>query len=744
MKHKTFFISTVLIFSMQSVFSQNVNFNYDYDSLTKQLPFKPTDTEKIKLLSLLVDMAPEFAIDPPQQLVNYLDELIALNKKDGIEDSAYESMRESFELWRKGDLENALIKCKKTVELFDKQKKIITPFLAQVRVLYNRLNKQDDRFQFYKMKLEYYLLNGPIENTAACYHGIAGYYAYKADYNLAISNYLKAASVYKSFDIRYYNNEIGVVGASYAAWGNDAKANYYLKEILPQHIFYKDSANVSYCLFPLIELNTKLKNFGQALNYADEAIRYSNKNANDATYAIAINKKALIYLEMQKPELALPYLLEVKSLINRFHFQIFSVAGYLESDFAFYKYYKEKNDNKNAAAYLIAAYNKAVLGDDKSSQLQYLKELGFFYQPTQPALAMQYMVKYFELNKIIEDGNNTLKVAQYENEEKDIEQNQRINTLKQERAVQAATIKQRNIILWISLGAILLIACSVIFLYRQLTINKKVLKSLRKTQRQLIQSEKMASLGELTAGIAHEIQNPLNFVNNFSEINKELVDELQTEIKTGNMEEAISIANDIKENSEKINHHGKRAGDIVKGMLQHSQSSTGKKEPTDINALCDEYLRLSYHGLRAQDKSFNADFKTDFDNSIGKINIVPQDIGRVMLNLFNNAFYAVNEKLKNQNSQRKSEGSVYVPIVQIVTKKLQDKIEIRVSDNGNGIPQNIVDKIFQPFFTTKPTGQGTGLGLSLSYDIVKAHGGEIKVESKAGEGSTFIIQLPTN
>jgi len=264
---------------------------------------------------------------------------------------------------------------------------------------------------------------------------------------------------------------------------------------------------------------------------------------------------------------------------------------------------------------------------------------------------------------------------------------------------------------------------------------EKAYAELKSTQSQLIQSEKMASLGELTAGIAHEIQNPLNFVNNFSEVNKELIEELQQELKAGKIDDAIEISNDIKSNEEKINHHGKRADAIVKGMLQHSRSSSGVKEPKDINALCDEYLRLSYHGLRAKDKSFNAAMKTDFDNSIGSINIIPQDIGRVVLNLLTNAFYVVDEK-------KKSGIENYEPTVSISTKKLNGKIEIRVTDNGIGIPQKVLDKIFQPFFTTKPTGQGTGLGLSLSYDIMKAHGGELKVETKEGEGSTFIITLP--
>ncbi|HET9432434.1 MAG TPA: ATP-binding protein, partial [Chitinophagaceae bacterium] len=254
--------------------------------------------------------------------------------------------------------------------------------------------------------------------------------------------------------------------------------------------------------------------------------------------------------------------------------------------------------------------------------------------------------------------------------------------------------------------------------------------------------EKMASLGELTAGIAHEIQNPLNFVNNFSDVNEELLTEMKDELGKGKIEEAIALANEAIENQRKINHHGKRADAIVKGMLQHSRNSSGQKELTDINALADEYLRLAYHGFRAKDKLFNAKMKTDFDNSIGKINIIPKDIGRVVLNLINNAFYAVDEKKKAP--QPPKGGAEYEPAVTVSTKRNNGKIEIKVADNGNGIPQKVLDKIFQPFFTTKPTGQGTGLGLSLSYDIVKAHGGELRVETKEGEGSEFIIKLPNH
>jgi two-component system NtrC family sensor kinase len=267
---------------------------------------------------------------------------------------------------------------------------------------------------------------------------------------------------------------------------------------------------------------------------------------------------------------------------------------------------------------------------------------------------------------------------------------------------------------------------------------EKTLNELKTTQTQLIQSEKMASLGELTAGIAHEIQNPLNFVNNFSEVNVEMIDELEAEIDAGNVSEALSIAADIKENEKKINHHGKRADFIVKGMLLHSRTSSGERQLTNINVLADEFLKLSYHGLRAKDKNFNSELITHFDPELPKINIVQQDIGRVLLNLFNNAFYAVSKK-------KETTGNDYKPEVSVTTSTENGRVIIKVKDNGIGIPENVKDKIMQPFFTTKPTGEGTGLGLSLSYDmVVKGHGGSLEVNSVEGDGSEFIVKLPNH
>ena len=324
----------------------------------------------------------------------------------------------------------------------------------------------------------------------------------------------------------------------------------------------------------------------------------------------------------------------------------------------------------------------------------------------------------------------------------DFDEKQRLQELQvaQKEARAEAENRLRTYILSGGLGVLLLLA--VIF-WRNNWQNKRAktqiqytLDELKATQTQLIQSAKMASLGELTAGIAHEIQNPLNFVNNFSDVNREMIDELREELKGGNVEEAIAIIDDIQQNEEKINHHGKRADAIVKGMLQHSKSGSGVKEPVNINALADEYLRLSYHGIRAKDKSFNAELVTHFDTALPKVNAIPQDIGRVILNLFNNAFYAVNQK-------QKTAGADYKPEVSVTTSTTNGQVVIRVKDNGTGIPDAVKEKIMQPFFTTKPTGEGTGLGLSLTYDmVVKGHGGSISVNTKEGKFTEFVVMLP--
>lgn len=483
--------------------------------------------------------------------------------------------------------------------------------------------------------------------------------------------------------------------------------------------------------YACMNLGTVYYNMGKndsALFYSTEALRRIDNTPGVGNQSSVFAVIASIYSQKNKPDSVHKYFAVALSLATDTR-----SARYLNITYVHLAEHFSHIRQYDSAAYYYEKAVSVVSGTEMNNLvLKPAKKLTEYYQN----INADSTVKYWKVYSTANDSVNSIRT------------NQQIQMLtfeeeQRKKDIEAAKVAYQNKIrTGLLLGGLALFSFVAIFLYRnnrqkQKTNSKleKTLTELKSAQSQLIQSEKMASLGELTAGIAHEIQNPLNFVNNFSEVNTELIDELEQEIEKGNIEDIKAIAKDIKENEQKINHHGKRADAIVKGMLQHSRSSSGVKEPTDINALCDEYLRLAYHGLRAKDKSFNAAMKTNFDKSIGNINIIPQDIGRVVLNLITNAFYVANEK-----SKQKIAG--YEPTVIVSTRKDGNKVIIAVKDNGNGIPKNIVDKIFQPFFTTKPTGQGTGLGLSLSYDIVKAHGGELKIESKEGEFAEFTIILP--
>lgn len=399
------------------------------------------------------------------------------------------------------------------------------------------------------------------------------------------------------------------------------------------------------------------------------------------------------------------------------------------------KIYLARHERDSAMVYGFQALDIAKESGFYSNIIAANTFLADFYGQQDPERALKFAQEAIMYKDSLTDMERLMTITDFLNVDEEQRQNE-IETTKKE--------FQYRLKMNALLGSSFTLLVVAFVLYRSRRQKQKAKKhieaaydQLTATQSQLIQSEKMASLGELTAGIAHEIQNPLNFVNNFSEINAELLKELRDEVKKGNLKEIETLAKDIEENEKKIKHHGQRAEGIVKGMLQHSRTSKGEKEPTDINILADEYLRLAYHGLRAKDKSFNADFRTEFDETLPKINVVPQDLGRVLLNLINNAFYAVDKKAKE-----KAGADSYKPEVIVATKKLDKLIEISVRDNGGGIPEQVRNKIFQPFFTTKPAGSGTGLGLSLSYDIVKAHGGEIKVESNENIGTEFIITIP--
>jgi len=482
--------------------------------------------------------------------------------------------------------------------------------------------------------------------------------------------------------------------------------------------------------YPCMNLGVVFLNIGKydsALYYSMEALRRDTRMEAFGNKSLIYSTIAGIYGRTNKIDSALKYFR--LSLTLALHVSSPRYLNITYTNVADYHFFNGQYDS--ASHYYKKAIN-AVVGTELSHMvLRPAKKLTDYYQDINADSTVKYWKVYSNANDSLNSVriNQQLQMLTFEEEQrkKDIEI-----------AKQAYQNKIRIGLLVVGLSIFLITA---LILYRNNRTKQKAnaklemaLTELKSTQSQLIQSEKMASLGELTGGIAHEIQNPLNFVNNFSEVSNELVDEMKTLLNKGEYAEVNAIADDIQQNLLKITHHGKRADAIVKGMLQHSRSGTGQKEMTDINALCDEYLRLSYHGLRAKDSSFNAAFETHFDTTIGSIKVVPQEIGRVLLNLLNNAFYVVNEK-----SRRGIEG--YAPKVVIRTEKVGDSVRIEVVDNGMGIPDSIREKIFQPFFTTKPTGQGTGLGLSLSYDIIKAHGGELKVVSEEGKGTIFRVVL---
>ena len=759
-KKSVILIFILFLFQQRTTKAQDGCYNCRIDSLTHALELAESEPLKVKLLTMVIDLrmstvGSESAAKSDSLVMLDVQSLIELSKSQSVKNiDAYKCILTGLQFLKKKDYIGAQNSFIESITLFDKTHKKIPRILAPIRYIFNIAGNQEDRLRYYKEKLSYYLINGPVENIASCYHCIGGYYLFKADYNKALTNYIKAAAIYKTFDNKAYQNDLGVIATTYSEWGNYDKALEYFNVVIPLIKREYDNSTLDFIYINLSEINRKLKNFGKALQYCDSAF-VINKNKMPIYMAGATVEKAFSYLDLGQLKDALENLNAAKKIIEAHHLKVYSASGAMELDYGYFRYFSNLKNYTEAGKYLKSAYEKSIDVKSNKLQLKYLRELSLFYgEQNNSERSHYYSAKYFNLFDELEKEQSSFKIAQYENEKKEIQQNDSINYLKQQSLIQTATIKTNKTILWGSLIAIFIITISLFIVVRQYSLNRKTLLSLRKTQHQLIHAEKMASLGELTAGIAHEIQNPLNFVNNFSEVSNELIDEMKDELAAGNLQLAVEIAEDVKQNLEKINHHGKRADAIVKGMLQHSRTNSGVKEPTDINALADEYLRLAYHGLRAKDKSFNSTLKTDFDPTVGNININPQDIGRVILNMITNAFHAVGTG-RDAGTGRADVGTGrddvgtgrdlslpdYEPIVTVRTKRTNSKVEVFIRDNGPGIPKNVLDKIFQPFFTTKPTGQGTGLGLSMSYDIVKAHGGEIIVDTKEGEYTEFIIQF---
>ncbi|QEC69941.1 tetratricopeptide repeat protein [Panacibacter ginsenosidivorans] len=628
--------------------------------------------------------------------------------------------------------------------------------LKNIGLVFNVKSEYNKSLSYYSAALKIALAHGYKTGAGKIYHNIGIVYSNLGKYPEALDNYFEALKIREELGEKPgIASSTNGIGAIYFVQGKYKEADtFYLKALkIAEEINFLSGKEAGYS--NIGELNFRQGNYTEAKHYLLKALDVTKETGNKEAKAFVFTLLASIYNKEGKYNDAIVTFQQAKEVAIEV-----GTREYLSrSQIGLAEVYLALKKTDSALVYAQEGI-KTAEGISYTELLRDGNEiLSRIYEAKGLGMQAYYHYKLFKqfadsINNLQTEQRAANLAAEYEYSKKEIQ-------LKADQAKKDLEFQRKSTqqwwIIFSALAALFtaLVVASLIYRSRQKEkhsnqllhqqneeIEKQkntlqlTLKDLKATQSQLIQSEKMASLGELTAGIAHEIQNPLNFVNNFSEVNAELIAEMKEEIENGNYGEVKIIATDIAVNEQKINHHGKRADAIVKGMLQHSRSSIGVKEPSDINALADEYLRLAYHGLRAKDNSFNAKLETDFDEGIGNINIIPQDIGRVLLNLYNNAFYAV----KPPNSQK---GEHYQPSVKVSTKKIGDKVEIRVSDNGSGIPQKIVDKIFQPFFTTKPTGQGTGLGLSLSYDIVKAHGGEITVETTEGEGTTFIIQLPT-
>jgi signal transduction histidine kinase len=627
-----------------------------------------------------------------------------------------------------------------------------TKFLVELRQPYRTSSKLSEGFAFFTEKLNSYKKNNDSSGINTCYYVLSGFYRTIGLYEQAIYNIKKSISYTDSsiigelyFGIEPRNtkaiwiNNTGLLCDFYLRMGDYEKAIKAGEISLQVALRYYNEIGKSrpgdYSLFTARHMaNAKI--FANQLDSVDYYLKMAELYSfNIPTKAYLLQIRSLYNIKKGELSVADSLLRLSWQLVNQNQIIVSSPAGILEPDYYIALLRIQQNRPQEAIALLLKDIDR--VRTVRPNVLRDYKLLAELYEKTgDNARAKETYKSFISLQESIMADQSKFRTISFETEQLINDNEISIAQLEGQNKIASLT---RNFIIGLAALLLLLVAGIYYRFHAKKKANQvleKTLTELKSTQSQLIQSEKMASLGELTAGIAHEIQNPLNFVNNFAEVNSELIGEMKEELSKGNIEEAKTISNDIDENEKKIIFHGKRADAIVKGMLQHSRSSSGQKEPTDINALADEYLRLAYHGLRAKDKSFNATLKTDYDETIGNINIIPQDMGRVILNLITNAFYVVDEK-------KKSGIENYEPTVSVSTKKINGRIEIKIADDGNGIPPKVLDKIFQPFFTTKPTGQGTGLGLSLSYDIVKAHGGELKVETKENEGTTFTIHLPT-
>ncbi|ALW84063.1 hypothetical protein AUC43_02460 [Hymenobacter sedentarius] len=749
----------------------------DGDSLRRVLDTQRQDTARLRTLLHMFDVGGYRSAGDFDSLAQERIQLLRRLKRP--EAHAFQLYYVDYQLFKtKADLATRLRAVQASVEAFDSVGRPAPGLLGEVGAMFRALNQPEKRIAYFQAKVAQYKTRGARENLAACHHLLGAPLVQRGDYNQAIGHYLRSADLYRTFQRTSQVNELKVVGAQYAEWGNPAKALAYMQQSLAVGATLPPRTGAAfdpYTYRNMAQAYRHLGNDAAALRYANKSLTRGGPTDTIRAYAFqflidrayGLVSKSAVLLDLRRVAEAGPLLVRAQQLADSLKIPFDTPNGYLELDATRARYYAAQGQPARAEQAWLTAYRKARELKIVPLRLAYLRALADFYaQRGQPDPAGRYARLGLALADSLRTQQGAFQVASYEAERAEQVQQQRIAALRLAQVQDAARARRQRLLFFSTLAVLAVLAGLGFVLWRanrqkqraneQLSqLNEAVtrqkhdlqsqrdqlgtsLTELRATQAQLVQKEKMASLGELTAGIAHEIQNPLNFVNNFSEVSTELVEELQQALAASDTAEAAELAGDVAQNLGKITQHGKRAAAIVKGMLEHSRASTGERTPTDLNQLCDEYLRLAYQGLRAKDKTFNAALKTHFAAGLPLVEAVSGDVGRVLLNLFSNAFYAV------QQRQQTGESS-YKPTVSVSTKQLDGHVEIRVRDNGTGMSEPVQAKIFQPFFTTKPTGEGTGLGLSLSHDIIaQGHGGSLSAESQVGHGTTFSIALPLN
>lgn len=680
----------------------------------------------------------------PNDALDTLKSALKLSKETGnksLEAAIYADIGNAYNSLSKDKA--ALVNHLRSVSLFREtgSKKELAWQLNSVGITQRVLGNYGDALEYMMESLKISRSIGDSNTTIEALLAIGFTYAFVEMWDDALKFQAQALDIYREMNdslgiARIYND----MGVTNMRAGKLEVALDQHKKALAIRLKSKEHYYTFASFLYIGDLLEKLNRIPEAIQYYESAFNYTKFSSFRVSQIDAGISLGRAYQKSQDYDkalnmLALAYEVALEMDDRSFQAQaaLFKAKVYLAKEnprlALFWLHNAEKAAAESSLVYLAEIYQSigetySKMGDFRNAYLNQLK-----YSRVKDSMDVaENLEKIARLSNRLEFENK--QALQNQNHEKEL-------ILKQAE-IRREKVTRNFSLFGMFVAMVLMIIAFIRFVEKQ-KLNKKLsetLSDLKSTQSQLIQREKMASLGELAAGISHEIQNPLNFVNNFSEVSRELISEVFEELSKGNQQDAMNILEDVKENLDKINHHGKRADSIIKGMLQHSRSSSGTKEPTDINALADEFLRLAYHGLRARDKSFNALMKTDFDQKLGKVNVIPQDMGRVILNLITNAFYAANEK-------RITGKENYQPTVQVSTRKTKDKVMVLVQDNGNGIPQHVLGKIFQPFFTTKPAGEGTGLGLSMSYDIVtKGHGGELTVETSEGLGTTFTIVIP--